>query len=917
MKSVLSSRTVIGLVAGTMLTSSLVIASAIPSAPKADAASGSVFCDDPRAGAPITSPPLQSYTPITPVRLLDTRNNIAGLSTQLEAGCTIRLSVGTDVPAGAQAIALSLTADSAVSDFITVYPCALGRPESSNLNYRAGTATANLVVAIPDANRQVCIYSHGRTHVIADLEGWWSDGPNRFASVPPQRVYDSRRPGFARLDPDQPREIVMPTSVVPANATSVMINLTTTNSTAFGFFTAYPCGSPVPNASNLNFAAGEDRAVAAIVGLGAGQKVCVVSNVPSNVVIDVNGYYAPAPQFGPTAALQPTSGTRIVDTRNAIGGPRQKYSAFEVRAYDPVAGQSGAAEASAVTLNVISSGATADGFVTIYPCGGAVPDVSSLNYRAGQIASNLATIELAGDRTICVQATTPTDIIIDVYGMMRAPAGSLAERITFDRNVFPPFNPAAQDYAIKCPAAGANSVNIGLELLPGTSATLDGPLAAVGNGTTNRVLQTDQLMTLTLTRGGQQSAYHFRCLPADFPDLSVERPGQPAPGWYLTTFGANGSPGGPFSVIFDEYGAPVWYKRVKAPVGDFKRLSNGDLAYIAASTPFGTSSNAGYWITRIDGTFVRTDRTTTPATLPVDHHDYVDIGGGGRAMVSYPTDRSADLTSLNPPVDNGPVPGAGNYTSNQIYADNVIQEISSGGSQTWLWRMSDHIPADESTYPMRFPFMSPAVDVYHVNSIDRQTNGDYVVSARHLDAVFRVNHDGGGVDGDIEWVLGGAPSTPGRLCAASTSQVGKCLRIIGDPLNGPKRPHDARMVGDILTMMDNRTDDPAPSRAVGYRIDTSNPADPTATMVWEIRNRSSQTGNTLGSVRQQPDGSILIGWGEPIQSMHDEYAANGTRLMSIGQSPFGYSYRIVKYPKTDFDLVTLRANAGGPAVGPP
>lgn len=906
MRIALSRVLAVAVFAGTVLVGSV----GLPGAPTAEAASASVSCDDPRASAPITSPRLQSYRGITPRRLLDTRNNIGGLSTPLDAGCTIRLSVGADIPAGAQAIALSVTAVSNDMDFITVYPCALGRPESSNLNYRgAGAPTANLVVAIPDVNRQVCIYSHGRTDVIVDLEGWWSSGPDRFASIPPQRVYDSRRPGFTSLVPNQPREIQMPTSVVPADATSVVINLTTTNSTTYGFFVAYPCGSPIPNASNLNFESGEDRAVSAIVGLGPDRKICVVSNVPSNVVVDVNGYYAPAPGFGPTAALQSSSGTRIVDTRNAIGGPRQPFGAGETRSYDPVAGRPGAAETSAVTLNVISSGSTEDGFVTIYPCGGKVPDVSNLNYRAGQITSNLATVELASNRTICVYTTTPTDIIIDLYGQMIAPAGSLAERISFNREVFPAFNPAATDYAIKCPSA-STSVGFGLELLPGSSATING--AAAGTGLFNRTMATDGLMTLRLSRGGTQRTYYFRCLPPDFPDLTVQRPGQPSPGWYMTS--PNGPQNGPYAIIFDEYGAPVWYRRLPRNAGDFKRLTDGTLALVPASSPFGIDPAVGYWNFNLDGTF-RPDpvlRTSDPNAFPVDHHELVSTPGGGRVMLSYPTDDceftagdcEATFTALQ---DVGTGPPGTPYTATSEYADGWIEDGA------FTWRVSEHIPPTESTQQLRFTAVSSIsdyVDPYHINAVQK-TGGDYVLTARHLDGVFRVD----GATGNIEWALGGSPNQAGRFCGQGSAVEAQCLEIVGDPLGGPKRPHDARLNGNVLTMMDNRAYTGTPSRAVAYRIDTTAN---TATLIWQINHTTdSRTGPTLGSVRVGSDGAILVGWAEPLQAMYQEFSSNGTLLMSIGSNQLLFSYRIVKEPKSSFNANTLRANAGGSIGTPP
>ena len=148
-----------------------------------------------------------SYTPINPVRLIDTRNNIGGVRAPIDAGCTMVVNIGADIPSTAQAVAFSMTAVDSDVDYFTVYPCAAGRPDTSNLNARGAFATPNLVVAIPDANRQVCIFSHGRSDLIIDLSGWWSDGPNRFGSIAPQRVYDSRQPGLTVLNPLQVREV--------------------------------------------------------------------------------------------------------------------------------------------------------------------------------------------------------------------------------------------------------------------------------------------------------------------------------------------------------------------------------------------------------------------------------------------------------------------------------------------------------------------------------------------------------------------------------------------------------------------------------------------------------------------------------------------------------------------------------------
>ena len=858
------------------------------------AATASVDCAPQPAGGAATTPPLVSYTAINPVRLVDTRNNVGGVNAEIEPGCTLRVGISGDVPATAQAVSLSMTAVSAVADYFTVYPCASGRPETSNLNSRAGVPTPNLVVAIPDANREICIYSHGRSHLIIDLGGWWSDGPDRFASIEPERVYDSRRPGNLPLQPFRVREVVIPSTTIAPDARVAVVNLTTSRSTRGGYIVAFPCGQPAPLASNLNFVAGEDRAVGAIVGLGLGRTLCLLSDVPTDVIVDVTGYYGPGPAFGPTAALQPDAGRRVVDSRNGIGGPGQPFAAGEIRSFDPVAGLANASDASTVSLNFISTRSTGSGFLTVFPCGGSVPEVSSLNFTAGQDATNLATVKLGADRKICVLASAPTDVVVDVFGVMNAPSGSPLERMSFDKPTWPTFDAAATDYAIECGAGnGVANVSIDLELLPFTNASISvagqAPVA-VGSGTFARQLRTDELLVVSTTRQGVRRDYHLRCVPTDFPRLSVDRPGNPTDGWYLTTFGLGGQ-SGPFAVILDEYGAPVWYKRGPGGGIDLKRLPDGTLALTPSYGAYGIFEGQGYWVTPLQGAPTTLRQTTTPTVseLPTDHHEYLEFDGA-RMMLSYP-------------IVDGPAPLFGGTNR---FADGVIQEVSNiDGAEAWRWDMSVHFDPALAPFPINFgPGYPQAIagfpdawDVFHINSVDRQPDGDYVVSARHFESIFRVDRS----TGDVLWTLGGPPPRDGQ----------EPLEIVDDPLGGPKRTHDARLVGSVLTMFDNRAGTGQPSRAVAYSIDE---VARTATFLWEIRN--ARTAPTLGSVRQAADGSVLVCWGDGIQPVIEEFGADGARLMSITQVGGGASYRAVKYSPEAFDVNVLRATAGGSIASP-
>ncbi len=886
------------------------VAAVVPTAGIAGAAAtASVFCEAAPPGGAVPDRRLESYEGITPQRLVDTREGTGGVSTPVGEACTLRLDLdGSDVPSTASAVSLSVTGISSQAGFLTVYPCAAGLPATSNVNPRAGFPTPNLVVATPDANREICIFTLFASDILVDLAGWWDAGPDRFRSVAPARAIDTRETAPSQVPPLTETVVAItggtPGAGVPVGATAASVNLTVTDTGGDGFLVAYPCGTDVPLASNLNFRRGETRAVAAIVGLDADGNLCVQSNVAHEVIVDVNGYYAPAPQFGPTAALHPLAGVRIASSRDGSGGWTGRFAAGVPRSIDPVAAVPMGPEATAVTVNITALNADAPGFATAYPCGGAVPEVSSVNVAPGAVVANLVTVDLARDRTLCFYASTPLDLIVDLFGVMAAPSGSLAERMTFDGHTWPPFSPAATDYGVECGADGEAAIDI--EPVASVTTRVNGLVVSPGTDTLGA--EVDELVTVDLRRGSDRTVYQFRCLPIDFPRLDVVRTGPTAPGWYLTTlWGPSPNPPGlaSFSVILDGNGAPIWYKRTERVVGDMKLRSDGRLIYVPQlGTAYGIEPDRGYRITSLSGTLLDEHLTVDPVTNPVDHHDYVELPGGAYALIAYPLVKGVNMTAI---------PGGG-YFADEWMVDGVVQEVGANGSLLWDWRVDDHFGYNEITYPQRFTQYPGAphggeADPWHINSLYRvdDVSGDYIVSMRHLDAIVRVDH----ATENVDWIFGSIPSLgqPGYI---ANEQGAPRLRIVGDPLGGPRRPHDARLVGDVLTLFDNRTATGQPARAVAYRI---NAGAGTATLLWQINSPTGTSSGGLGSVQVNPDGSVLVDWGAGVQPMFQELTGSGTPLLSMTQAG-GATYRIVKVPFEKFTAATLRANAGGNAEVP-
>ncbi|MGZ4724644.1 MAG: Ig-like domain-containing protein, partial [Ilumatobacteraceae bacterium] len=83
-------------------------------------------------------------------------------------------------------------------------------------------------------------------------------------------------------------------SDVPADATAVVLNVTVTEPTGPGFITVFPCGSPRPNTSNLDYLTGSTVANTVIAKIGTDGKVCLYTPTTTHLIVDLNGYYPAA-----------------------------------------------------------------------------------------------------------------------------------------------------------------------------------------------------------------------------------------------------------------------------------------------------------------------------------------------------------------------------------------------------------------------------------------------------------------------------------------------------------------------------------------------------------------------------------------------------------------------------------------------
>jgi len=229
--------------------------------------------------------------PLDPSRLYDSRR---GDGPRPDGSVTVVQIAGRGgVPADATTAVLNVTAlDASAPGYMTVFPCGTAPPDASNLNFPVGVTIANAVIAKLDAAGKVCVFTFGSAGLLVDVGGYIS-GASGYSGLTPRRLFDSRQSGGVRAAGTVTEIDIYGSGAVPAGAPTVVLNATAVGALAAGYMTVFPCGANPPDASNLNFSAGQTIPNSVVAKVGAGGKVCVFTSAPAHLLVDVGGYTKP------------------------------------------------------------------------------------------------------------------------------------------------------------------------------------------------------------------------------------------------------------------------------------------------------------------------------------------------------------------------------------------------------------------------------------------------------------------------------------------------------------------------------------------------------------------------------------------------------------------------------------------------
>lgn len=451
--------------------------------------------------------------------------------------------------------------------------------------------------------------------------------------------------------------------------------------------------------------------------------------------------------------------------------------------------------------------------------------------------------------------------------LIPAPKPAASASVTFRSALTPAWSPTITDYTVRC---GDGSLQADIQAANGGSVTFDSTVYDSA-ASPSAPLTAGQAVAWTIRASGSPAiSQQARCLPADFPSWTTERTENPTVQWpvFAPDLGKpqQGPPTPNYVVVADNYGTPIWWKPLADHVpADARLLPSGLIGWSAA----------GYTFSQVN-TLRQLDWAGNPSAelgtgLGLDMHDVQPTDHGTYLGIKYtyrdcPGSECVDMTA---------------YTGGSAEAtliDGEVVEFDANGNILWTWKARDHIPLSEWTDKESEAHSAISLlalaghdnwDIDHLNSVEDDGDG-VIVSARHLNAVYRIKKS----DGSVDWKLGGTP-TP------------ESLTITG--LDHPfTSQHDARRLPNgNVTMFDNGTEDANPPRLLEFSIDANQG---TATLVDQVTDDRIPTSGCCGSTRKLTDGHRVTAWGGTPWITETDNA--GDPVLTLHSDDSTFSYRV-------------------------
>ncbi|KAI1208223.1 ASST-domain-containing protein [Annulohypoxylon truncatum] len=389
-----------------------------------------------------------------------------------------------------------------------------------------------------------------------------------------------------------------------------------------------------------------------------------------------------------------------------------------------------------------------------------------------------------------------------------------------------------------------------------------------------------------------EKGYLFVAPFAGFPDTPTEQHGPRQAGPYI--FRDNGD------LVWSGYGIySIWSTNFQAG-----RWRGKDILF-----SFEGDHNPGYGhghghITIMDNHYETIRELRAGNHKLVDKHEFHIINEEtGLIQIYQPVAR--DLTAW------------GGSSEQQWVVNSIIQELDiATGKLLFEWASLDYVSPDEAILPIN-PGQagsgfnsSDAWDYFHINSVDKDADGNYLISARDACSIHKIN----GTDGSIIWKLDGKDSS-----FKMPQEAKFCFQ------------HHARFISqeddiEIISLYDNSAH--GTEHGGGSEVHTA----PTSsgkiikvnTTSWEAElvqaffPPDDLLSKSQGSTQTLPNGNALVNWGS--SGAVTEYLPDGTPIfhaymdsdyLGLGVENYrAFRYNWTGLPNEDPAIVALKGEEG-------
>jgi hypothetical protein len=312
--------------------------------------------------------------------------------------------------------------------YLTVWPAGQTRPTIATLNSVDGRIKANAAIIPAGTNEAISVYATQTTDVILDIDGYFvpaSAATLAFFPLTPCRVADTRWTNGPLGGPyltgatERAFPVLSSACNIPDTAQAYSLNFAAIPHGPLGYMTVWPTGQSKPLVSTLNALTGTITANAALVPSGTQGAISVYPSSATDLVIDVDGYFALAASGPQPLSLYTLAPCRVLDTRQGAGA---FSGTIPVDVLTSVC-QVPSAQAYVLNATVVPKNGQPLGYLTLWPDAESKPVVATLNALDGAITSNMAIVPTLNG-SIDAFATSPTNLVADIFSYF-APITSL------------------------------------------------------------------------------------------------------------------------------------------------------------------------------------------------------------------------------------------------------------------------------------------------------------------------------------------------------------------------------------------------------------------------------------------------------------------------------------------------------------